>query len=106
MKQDADPRLSLGVDAAGASLVTFRVCERRRSTLDIGLARLAGHLVDLAGSPLEELCDALLDRMLQGTPQDDVALVAMTVGWEPGAPGHGWPGEQRPHRLVSDALDP
>jgi serine phosphatase RsbU (regulator of sigma subunit) len=53
--------------------------ERRDSTLDEGMARLAMHLKELAGLPLEELCDALLQRMLLGTPQDDVALVAVRL---------------------------
>ena len=53
--------------------------ERRDSTLDEGMARLAMHLKELAGLPLEELCDALLQQMLLGTPQDDVALVAVRL---------------------------
>ena len=44
-----------------------------------GLATLAAHLKELAGSPLEELCDGLLRRMLRGIPQDDVALVAVRL---------------------------
>jgi PAS domain S-box-containing protein len=33
----------------------------------------------LADRPLEDLCTALLDRILEGTPQDDVGLVAVRV---------------------------
>ena len=33
----------------------------------------------LAGRPLGELCDALIEGMLQGTPEDDVALVAVRI---------------------------
>ncbi len=58
-------------------LHTDGLVERRESTLDEGTAALADHLADLAASPLEELCDALLARMLPGRPQDDVALVAV-----------------------------
>ena len=70
------------VEIAPASTVllyTDGLIERRGSTLDEGMARLVDHLVELAGKPLEELCDALLDRMLQGTPQDDVAIVAVRL---------------------------
>jgi hypothetical protein len=47
--------------------------------LDAGVDRLVAHLRDLAGRPLDDLCDTLLDRMLHGTPQDDVALVAVRL---------------------------
>jgi serine phosphatase RsbU (regulator of sigma subunit) len=60
-------------------LYTDGLVERRDSTLDAGLARLGRALAELAGSPPAELCDALLERMLPGTPQDDVALLAVTV---------------------------
>jgi serine phosphatase RsbU (regulator of sigma subunit) len=69
-------------DLAPATTVlmyTDGLIERRDSTLDEGMARLTGHLRELAGRPLEELCDALLERMLRGTPQDDVALVAVCL---------------------------
>ncbi|MGY1601488.1 SpoIIE family protein phosphatase [Geodermatophilus sp. SYSU D00815] len=64
-------------------LYTDGLIERRGRTLDTGLERLRGALAALAGRPLAELCDELLDRMLEGTPQDDVALVAVRV--RPGA---------------------
>ena len=60
-------------------LYTDGLVERRDSTLHDGTARLVAQLGALAGRPLEELCDALLDGMLRGTPQDDVALVAVRV---------------------------
>jgi PAS domain S-box-containing protein len=85
--------LMLGVDPAaeraepvttvvpGAIVLLYSdgLIERRGSTLDEGMARLAMHLKELAGLPLEELCDALLQQMLRGTPQDDVALVAVRL---------------------------
>ena len=58
---------------------TDGLVERRDSTLDDGLDTLTAHLKELAGSPLEELCDSLLRRMLRGIPQDDVALVAVRL---------------------------
>ncbi len=57
--------------------------ERRGSTIDEGTGRLVEHLRDLAEQPLDDLCDALLRRMLLGTPQDDVALVAVRVAAPP-----------------------
>ena len=60
-------------------LYTDGLIERRGSTLDAGLDRLVAALQQLAGRPLAQLCDALVDQMLAGTPQDDVALVAITV---------------------------
>jgi serine phosphatase RsbU (regulator of sigma subunit) len=85
--------LMLGVDAAAQRpesvivvepattvlLYTDGLIERRDSTLDEGMARLVAHVRTLAGRPLAELCDALLGRMLPGTPQDDVALVAVRL---------------------------
>ena len=63
---------------ASVLLYTDGLVERRGSTLDAGLGRLLDHLTELAGTPLPELCDHVLHHMLQGTPQDDVALVAVT----------------------------
>jgi serine phosphatase RsbU (regulator of sigma subunit)/PAS domain-containing protein len=86
-------------------LYTDGLVERRGSSLDEGMARLAGHLRELAGAPLDRLCDAVLERMLDGTPQDDVALVAVRVsapcpravpGWgQAGAHPEGSGSEQR-----------
>jgi serine phosphatase RsbU (regulator of sigma subunit) len=85
--------LMLGVDPAavrsesvvpvprGATVLmhTDGLVERREHTLDEGVTALTGHLKELAGSPLGELCDGLLRRMLRGIPQDDVALVAVRL---------------------------
>jgi PAS domain S-box-containing protein len=60
-------------------LYTDGLVERRESVYDIGLAHLVQQLRALADRPLDELCDALLDRLLEGTPQDDVALVAVRL---------------------------
>jgi serine phosphatase RsbU (regulator of sigma subunit) len=60
-------------------LYTDGLVERHGSTLDVGTARLCHLLGELAGKPLEELCDALLDHMLQGGRQDDVAIVAFRL---------------------------
>jgi serine phosphatase RsbU (regulator of sigma subunit) len=60
-------------------LYTDGLVERRDATFDVGVARLVDALGDLAGHPLDELCDAVLERMLPRTPQDDVALVALRL---------------------------
>ncbi|SHN82516.1 PAS domain S-box-containing protein [Geodermatophilus obscurus] len=58
-------------------LVTDGLVERRDSDLDAGLAALQEALRDLGGTPLEELCDTLLARMLPEPGADDVAIVAV-----------------------------
>ncbi|SFF63936.1 SpoIIE family protein phosphatase [Blastococcus tunisiensis] len=70
---------------AGATVLlhTDGLVERRGSTLDEGSAALTAHLRELAGRPLETLCDGVLHRMLRGTPEDDVALVAVRLARAP-----------------------
>jgi serine phosphatase RsbU (regulator of sigma subunit) len=91
--------LMLGIDPAARrteSVVTLRpgsvvllysdgLVERRGSTIDEGTDRLVQNLRELAHRPLDHLCDALLRRMLHGTPEDDVALVAVRID-PPGTP--------------------
>ncbi len=85
--------LMLGVDPAaerresvvplepGAVVLLYSdgLVERRGSTIDEGTDRLVANLRELADRPLDDLCDALLSRMLHGTPEDDVALVAVRI---------------------------
>jgi PAS domain S-box-containing protein len=60
-------------------LYTDGLVERRTQVVDDGIAILAAHLGELAraGTPLEELCDHLLARMLPERLEDDVALLAV-----------------------------
>lgn len=58
-------------------LVTDGLVERRGSDLDEGMARLQAALHDLGSTPLDELLDTVLSRLLPGTRQDDVAVVAV-----------------------------
>lgn len=60
-------------------LYTDGLIERRDAPLDDGVQRLARAVTDLAGSSLDELCDGVLDRMVQGRPDDDIALVAVRL---------------------------
>jgi serine phosphatase RsbU (regulator of sigma subunit) len=60
-------------------LYTDGLVEGRDLALDDGVALLRNALADLAGLPLPDLCDALLQRLRPGGPQDDVALVALRL---------------------------
>ncbi|WP_448613811.1 SpoIIE family protein phosphatase [Modestobacter sp. URMC 112] len=60
-------------------LYTDGLIERRDADLDAGLDRLRTHLAELAERPLQELCDELLERLVDGRPDDDVALVAVRL---------------------------
>ena len=85
--------LMLGVDPAARrreSVITLKrettvllytdgLIERRRSSLDEGMARLRSAAADLADRALDELCDELIDRLVEGKPEDDVALVAIRL---------------------------
>jgi serine phosphatase RsbU (regulator of sigma subunit) len=85
--------LMLGVDAGAARtetvtqltvgstvlLFTDGLVERRDGDLDSGTARLHAALAELASLPLEELCDELVERLVHGRPEDDVALVALRL---------------------------
>jgi serine phosphatase RsbU (regulator of sigma subunit) len=60
-------------------LYTDGLVERRGQSLDVGLTRLREALVELAELPLAELCDALMERLLPPTRDDDVAMVAVRL---------------------------
>ncbi|MCA0145661.1 SpoIIE family protein phosphatase [Blastococcus sp. LR1] len=60
-------------------LYTDGLVERRDSDLDEGIHRLREALIELAGLPLEKLLDELLERLVHGRPEDDVALVAVRL---------------------------
>jgi serine phosphatase RsbU (regulator of sigma subunit) len=85
--------LLLGVDAAvrrresvvtldrGATVLLYTdgLVERRDSDLDAGMVRLREVVTELAHLPLEELLDEVLTRLVDGHPDDDVALVAVRL---------------------------
>jgi PAS domain S-box-containing protein len=87
------PDLLLGIDAAtprsehvvvlepGSTVLLFTdgLIERRGQDLDVGTALLHEHLVELGRLPLEQLCDALLERLLPPDADDDAALVAVRL---------------------------
>lgn len=55
-------------------LYTDGLIEARDRDLDEGMEQLARALAG-ARQPLEELCDAVLEQLLPGDPQDDVAVL-------------------------------
>ena len=67
--------------ARGSTVILYTdgLVERRDATLDDGLDRLIAAVGDLAGAELEELCTGVLDRMVHGRPDDDVAVVAVRL---------------------------
>jgi PAS domain S-box-containing protein len=58
---------------------TDGLVERRDSDLDDGLERLRSALQDTHGLPLGQLCDDVVQRLVDGRPEDDVALVAVRL---------------------------
>ncbi|WP_229827512.1 SpoIIE family protein phosphatase [Klenkia taihuensis] len=66
---------------AGSTVLLFTdgLVERRDEDLDTGLARLRSTVAELADRPLQELCDEVVDRIVHGRPDDDVALVAVRL---------------------------
>jgi PAS domain S-box-containing protein len=60
-------------------LYTDGLIERRDSDLDDGMVRLRDALIELADRPLEEMLDEVLERLVHGRPEDDVALVAVRL---------------------------
>jgi len=70
---------------AGATVLMFTdgLIERRSSDLDVGMAQLREAAVELADRPLAELCDEIIERLVQGRPEDDVALVAIRLRGRP-----------------------
>ena len=74
-----DTDLTLG---AGDTLLLYTdgLVERRDDGgLRTGIGRLATALGDLGAHGLEDLCDRLLERLLPGAPEDDVAVMAVRL---------------------------
>src|SRR4051794_29493939 len=71
---------------AGSTVLLFTdgLVERRGADLDAGSARLRAIAAELAALPLQDLCDELVERLVHGRPEDDVALVAIRLA-APGA---------------------
>jgi serine phosphatase RsbU (regulator of sigma subunit)/PAS domain-containing protein len=78
---DAQRRESVVTLDRGATVLLYTdgLIERRDADLDAGMVRLRDALVELAGRPLEEMLDELLERLVDRHPEDDVALVAVRL---------------------------
>ena len=76
-------------------LVTDGLVERRDIDLDEGIERLREALSDLGGTPLEQLLDTVLARLVPEAGADDVAIVAVRT-WPEDRPR---PAEAGPNRL-------
>ena len=79
-------------------LYTDGLIERRDADLDAGLVRLREALLELAGRPLEKMLDELLERLVDGHPEDDVAVVAIRLHRQDGPR----PAEAGPNRVPPD----
>ncbi|MGV3563734.1 MAG: SpoIIE family protein phosphatase [Nocardioides sp.] len=105
---DASPRAEGVLDLApGATLLLYTdgLVERRGEHLDVGLERLREELGSLVAGPgrgggprtdLALLCEEVVERMVPGRREDDVALVAvrpLSAGEQPAASGPGSPAE-------------
>ncbi|WP_245886481.1 SpoIIE family protein phosphatase [Kineococcus xinjiangensis] len=75
-REDAERTVERG---STVLLYTDGLIERRHQSVDEGLELLRKAVADLAGTPLDELCDGILDRLLPEQPEDDVALVAVRL---------------------------
>jgi len=60
-------------------LFTDGLVERRASNLDDDIARLQDAVADLSGVGLDALCDGLVGRLVDGSNDDDIALVAVRL---------------------------
>jgi phosphoserine phosphatase RsbU/P len=58
-------------------LYTDGLVERRAEDIDVGLQRLVDVVTGLGALPLEQWCDALLDRMAPSRQEDDLVLLAV-----------------------------
>ena len=88
---DTPPERLLGAEAAGRRsdhqgvlrpgdtvvLYTDGLVENGRAGIDEGIERLSGELTALAGLPLGDLCDRLLERLVPGRADDDIAVLAV-----------------------------
>jgi serine phosphatase RsbU (regulator of sigma subunit) len=60
-------------------LYTDGLVERRDQVFDEGIARLLTEIAGHGETPVEELVDLLLERMLPDRAEDDVALLAVRL---------------------------
>jgi integral membrane sensor domain MASE1/GAF domain-containing protein/anti-sigma regulatory factor (Ser/Thr protein kinase) len=73
----SEPQAATATLPLGSTLVLYTdgLVERRREVLDTGLDRLAALAPLIAATPVGDLADTLLDAMIAGTREDDVAVL-------------------------------
>jgi phosphoserine phosphatase RsbU/P len=59
-------------------LYTDGLLEHQRTGIDEGVRRLSAVLEGLAGRSAAEICDEVLERVVTGPADDDVALLVLT----------------------------
>jgi serine phosphatase RsbU (regulator of sigma subunit) len=88
---DSGPEILLGAESTdprtdhevlispGQTLVLYTdgLVEHGRTGIDEGITRLTELVGELSGLGVDELCDQLLERIVQGRSDDDVAIVAV-----------------------------
>ncbi len=84
-----DPQAAVADLPLGATLIFYTdgLVERRTESLDVGLDRLAALAPTIATTPVDDLADALLDAMLTGAREDDVAVLVARAAHPPGSTG-------------------
>jgi PAS domain S-box-containing protein len=78
---DARRRESVVTLDRGSTVILYTdgLIERRDADLDAGLVRLRDALIQFGDRPLQEMLDAVVERLVDGRPEDDVALVAVRL---------------------------
>jgi serine phosphatase RsbU (regulator of sigma subunit) len=76
-KKTEYPELRATLDPGSTLLLyTDGLIEKRGESIDVGLERLRGAVAQASAAP-EALCRRLVDSLIDGTPEDDVALLAV-----------------------------
>ena len=83
-------------------LYTDGLIERRDRDLDAGTTELLRVLAEVAGAPLDQLCDRVLERMFLPDAEDDVALLAVRLH-DPSRPRPPEAGPQRVPPTITPA---
>jgi phosphoserine phosphatase RsbU/P len=82
---------------------TDGLIEQGRSGIDEGTSRLTAQLAELCDVDLEKLCDQLLDRIVAGRADDDIAILAVRCRPEDGGRQHSAGSGSRDRRPPSSA---
>ena len=80
-------------------LITDGLIEHGHRHIDEGTARLTAALPPLAGLAMDELCDRLLETIVAGRPDDDVAVLALRC--HPGPQPEPPPGQELGRSVLS-----